>query len=1408
MEPSRSLRATGTVLRMPASAAPSTTAGEHVVHARDQLAVTRLRLAAICLGIALLVFAQSAGSPAADTKLDLVVDPASFLRRALTLWDPRGGAGQIPDQAYGYLFPMGSSFVLMKALAVPAWIAQRTWESAILIAAFLGMVRLTRLLGNQSFWARVAAGLVYALAPRMLMEFGVISSELLPVAVLPWTMIPLVGGHQRTARRSAALAAVPLVFAGGINASATLAVLPAPLLWIATRPPGRQRQALAGWFVLAVGLACCWWAIPLLLLGKYASPFLDWIESSAVTTSPTTLVDSLRGVDHWQAYLGAQEWPGGWILAVAPAAILATTAIAAIGLVGLARRTTPHRAFLLTSLGAGLVLVTMGHAASVGPLFANSMRTWLDGPLAAFRNVHKFEPLIRLPLAIGFGYAMAALPVYVPRSLSIRVRAGSVQVRALALALVAVSGVGAVAIAPALTGRTVPQTRSTNEPSWWRDAAAWLGRHSAAGRALVVPGAAQPAYVWGSPRDDALQPVASSAWTVRDAAPMTQPGYVRLLNAIETILAGGVADKELSPLLVRAGIGYVVVRNDLDTAASGTTPLPYVRATLADSPGLRPAARFGPDLVAPADPGRLVDLGISQPAGAVQVYSVDGAAGPVAIMPTADAVRSTGSSDDLPALLDRGLARPSQPVLFGADDAIYTAGLNVVTDGIRRREVSFGSAGAVSSTMTASQPFRADRRVHDYLPEGTSRLSTMRYLGIADLSASSSGSDAGAVANRSVANSPWAAVDGDPRTAWRSGGIHATGQWWQVRFSGAVSPTTSTISFAARMPSYPTRLRITTSAGNRDVDVAPDGLPQQIDLPPGRSDFLRITVLAMQDGRRLGSVGLATVSIPGVAPSRTLDLGAVGDPDVLAFDVAPGARPRCLTVAGRAACDPSFVSSGEEDDALDRTFTLTGGATFALAADVRLVPGARLNAALDAGRAEVATASSVEAADPRERAGAAIDGRLNTSWVAAAGDVTPTLTIRFSKPRTVRGLTLRSDAKAPTTHATRVEIRVGARSWVREVPSDGHLVIPPVRNTTSVQIRVLRATVRQTVSSVTGVARLLPVGISEVRFDGSRVAVARDVFAVPCSAGIGARIDGAFIPMSVRATESQVLNGQDLLAVPCGHDQIALTARTHRIQLLRGPLVAPAALTLTRVGAVLPVGTGADGASARVTTWQASDRSVSVDSPVESILAVRENANRGWEASLNGHRLQEVTVDGWQQGWLLPAGSHGTVRLRFAPQTPFKIGLIVGAVAIVLLLGLAFVPARRRGLGTPTIGRPFGRITWLAGTILLPTVLAGPAGLAVAVALLGARPVLNRLPGWTVAVPLALAGVVDALAPPGTSGALANSAVTQLLCTASVVMVAVRVAPRHGLENLRSRGRSRPNQETEAAATEDVAVST
>src|SRR5262249_59338260 len=85
-------------------------------------------------------------------------------------------------------------------------------------------------------------------------------------------------------------------------------------------------------------------------------------------------------------------------------------------------------------------------------------------------------------------------------------------------------------------------------------------------------------------------------------------------------------------------------------------------------------------------------------------------------------------------------------------------------------------------------------------------------------------------------------------------------------------------------------------------------------------------------------------------------------------------------------------------------------------------------------------------------------------------------------------------------------------------------------------------------------------------------------------------------------------------------------------------------------------------------------------------LVVHENANAGWQATVNGRALPALRVDGWQQGWLVPAGTSGRVTLRYAPDRLYRLSLLAGLLGVVLLLGLALLPEGRPGPHTSPDG--------------------------------------------------------------------------------------------------------------------------
>ena len=84
-----------------------------------------------------------------------------------------------------------------------------------------------------------------------------------------------------------------------------------------------------------------------------------------------------------------------------------------------------------------------------------------------------------------------------------------------------------------------------------------------------------------------------------------------------------------------------------------------------------------------------------------------------------------------------------------------------------------------------------------------------------------------------------------------------------------------------------------------------------------------------------------------------------------------------------------------------------------------------------------------------------------------------------------------------------------------------------------------------------------------------------------------------------------------------------------------------------------------------------------MDSSGKTLAELHQNENAGWTATLNGKALRPARLDGWQQGFVLPAGKGGVVTLTFKPVKFYHVWIILSAAAALGLVLIAFAGRRR-----------------------------------------------------------------------------------------------------------------------------------
>jgi arabinofuranan 3-O-arabinosyltransferase len=1143
-------------------------------------------LVAVSVGLMAACFGQSPGRLAQETSLTLALQPVELMGRALHLWQPGFQFGQLVNQTWGYLFPIGPFFAIASWLHVPAWWAQRLWVGFVFIAAFWGLVRLSEAMSIGTRWSRVIGGVVYCLAPWFVVQGGN-PAAMMPGALLPWIMLPLVRSSvEGLPRRAAARSGVAIALIGGVNVAATLAVLPAPLLYLLTRKS--RPRGLLSWWLVAVALANFLWVVPLILQGHYGLNFLPFEETARTTTSTASASEALLGTSGWLNFyhLGASAIPAGWTLVSVPVALAGTVLIVGVGLSGLALRRIPERFFLVLVLSLGMVLVAAGYGGHVSGVFGAGYRSLIDGPAAAFRNISKFEPLIALPLAMGLVHilglpALRQLPAQWLRVL-------------LAALAVAVLAAAVILPAPFIRDQLFPSTFQL--PTYWQSAANWLNQRAGDETSLLLPASANATYNWGQPNAEPFDSLLHTPWAVLNVIPLGSVGSIRLMQAVENSLDSGYPANGLADYLARAGIGYLVVRNDLNLSLTGAPPPNQVAAVLRDTPGIRLVKQFGPRVPGDATSREVEIFKVERPVEVVHAY------------PQRDPVILSGGPDSLLSMANAGLLDSNRATLLagdiGASRAARARGSSwVVTDTVQYVDTDFGSVRDNTSyplTPGELSPDTGKPPQQFLVVPGIAHQTVAMPIGAAGVTSSSYGSSGFVL---SPAEGPASAFDNDPSSIWVANAAdNSVGQWVSINFGRSVPLTAIIVSPLDDGPFRPRveKLRITTQRGSVVRDILPGETPQILRVPQGRSRWMRLTierVAAPTVNPGLSGAGLRDVAIPGV----TFQMGlSVPSDEAKAFS-RPGANvPTYLFSSPINNAAYSYGTANPVEAHLVRSFTVPRAAVFALTGTVT----PRLGSALDAVR-------------------------------------------------------------------------------------------PPL--------------------------------------------VAPDSpFVLPCGQGPPIDIDGVSIPTQVSGTVKDLLSLSPLQLTSCR--VVPLSAGRHLVAGVddQGPfryttlVVRDAAIQHTTVRS----------RSVSVKGFSGDNPEISIGPGSASYVALASNFNSGWAATLNGDHLRPVRIDGWQQGWAVPAGHGGTILVTYSPDHLYRITLLLGLLLLAGLFVLALVPSRYRRSSNPVaVGWVPPGVVFVAGSAAVLLLLGGPVVLALPPAIVVAR-VWPRLLPWVVAAAIACLGVV------------------------------------------------------------------
>ncbi len=681
-------------------------------------------------------------------------------------------------------------------------------------------------------------------------------------------------------------------------------------------------------------------------------------------------------------------------------------------------------------------------------------------------------------------------------------------------------------------------------------------------------------------------------------------------------------------------------------------------------------------------------------------------------------------------------------------------------------------------------------------------------------------------------DNPVNAVDGDLFSAWRTGGFsEADGD--RIRLTYREPVTTDHLrllqAFGGPRNRLITQVAVSFDGGDPttyDLDASshpedprPGSSPGQV-LRFGERTFSSIDIEITETDREdlrvysgISAVGFAEIVVEDRDGTRPVADDVIRLPSAL-LDVAGEASldaPLAVVLTRERVAGTVAVRTDPERS-MARTFDLPTDRAFALRAQVRLSHGALGDHVTDAALGiPAAEAGGLTARSSRRlpgglanRAMAAVDDDPETWWSPGFLDqggeyvdyvsADPVTVDRFA-------FTVLNDGRHSVPRALQVSVGDGTGpDVVQEVtlpevadqgaPGSTHTFeVDLPEPVTGVHVRVGlpdrddAVRVVETLDWFTTEPVTLPVAFVDLGIDGLAAPTMPDEVDDTCRDDL-VTIDGDPVAISLRGTTADLLAGRAIDAVGCGGpidlpagpvDLLTEGGAFTGIDLDRVVLRSAAGGAADDDDGPLVAGSrpGSGRPDVRVDRQDRTSLDLTVTGADEAFwLVLGQSDNAGWTATAEGRDLGSPTlVNGYANGWEVPAGQTITVHLRWAPQQ--VVWAALGASLLGVLVALVLVAWPRRAAvdadarlpldARPSMPRPlrvrrllryagptpsrFATAATVVGAWVFGTAVIGPVpGVVLGLAALLALRVPRSRPLLTVGGPLLLAGCAGYLA--------------------------------------------------------------